>query len=101
MFRVLCSCGKESSVLGSQAGCQLVCSCLMKNQVPPLSQLKSCSTRGEAAVAEKVRSGAHSSLTSEESAVLPQQFCHFFGEIGPEGEVSTFATNHYVSLSIM
>ena len=80
----------------------------MKIQVPSLSQLKSYSARGEAAVAKTVaaetvvakldQSGAHSSITSAESPAFQQQFCHILGEIGPDGEVSLFAMDHYVEL---
>ncbi|MDX1929648.1 MAG: tetratricopeptide repeat protein, partial [Pirellulaceae bacterium] len=94
MYRLLCPCGLEMEIRGSQAGCRVTCACGKESQVPPLRELKVHHDRNEATPTIEV-------VEKEQATTLSQpqvQFIPCCGKVGGDGDVSHLALNHYVEL---
>ncbi len=94
MYRMICPCGHEMEVRGSQAGSEVICACGKTRRVPPLSTLKDFQYRNEAAPAI--------SLSGDEQVEQPRQGIQFFhccGRVGSQGYVSNQAMRHFVELA--
>ncbi len=88
MYRVLCPCGKEIEVLGTQAGCDVTCSCGQSVIVPPLRELRLSQENNQPTPGQ-------SPAPASEPAF---HFHHYCGTVGQDGNISELALNHYVRL---
>ncbi len=99
MYRLVCPCGQEMTVRGSQAGCQVTCDCGMVSRVPALSELKVHQERNEATPAFGLSSIVSGDETKDATSLEPRfHFYHCCGMVGQDGTVSSLAMNHYVEL---
>jgi tetratricopeptide (TPR) repeat protein len=94
MYRLICPCGQEMEIRGSQAGCQVTCACGKESQVPPLSELKVHQDRNEATPAMDLIADKQDAKSSQPTL----KFFHCCGKVGGDGNVSYLAMNHYVEL---
>ena len=95
MYRLLCACGKESEIRGSQAGSQLTCECGRVNSIPPLSVLNADRQRNEPS---KVSSASSPATTQDAAASFKPstEFLWGCGQVGPKGSVSSSSMKSYV-----
>ena len=99
MYRLVCPCGQEMTVRGSQAGCQVTCDCGKVSRVPALSELKFHQERNEAAPAVGLSPFVSGDDTKVATSSQPRfQFYHCCGKVGQDGTVSSLAMDHYVEL---
>jgi len=99
MYRLLCPCGREMNIRGTQAGCQVTCDCGKQIQVPALRELVAHQERAQATPAVDLSHFVPGDETQDTTSSKPGlQFYHCCGKVGQDGYVSSLALNHYVEL---
>ena len=94
MYRLICPCGQEMEIRGSQAGCQVTCVCGKESRVPPLRELKIHQDQNKATPVIDLVVDKQDATSSYPKL----QFFHCSGRVGGDGNVSNLALNHYVAL---